>query len=423
MRLNIHDYSGHPFQVDLSRYLAGRGHEVLHGYATQYVTGHGNLTVGADDPDTLRIEGLSAERPMQKYDPVGRARFELSYADAWQEQLDREDFDVVVACNVPMFALARMRKYFTARRQPWVLWHQDVYSLGVGDEAGRRLPQPLAGIARAQVERIERAQVRAADRVVAIGDSFVLQYQRWGLGTGHVRVIPNWAPVNDVIPGQRDNAWTRRLDIASEPVRLLYAGTLGRKHNPRLLLDLLDGVKARGVDAMLLVCSEGVGADDLSAAAGDRSDVRVLGFQPVEEFSDVLASADAVVALLEPDAAQFCVPSKVLTHMCAGRPTIALMPESNPSAGDVRFTGGFVGTPTPEGAEGAAAWLASTCADQTALTRIGHACRTFAETRFDVHRIGQQFEDVFREVAKVPSGLEVGGPVDVVADDGVSSVA
>jgi colanic acid biosynthesis glycosyl transferase WcaI len=406
MRINLHDYSGHPFQVELSRYLASQGHEVLHGYATQYITGHGNLVVGPDDPATLRIEGLRAERPLLKYDPVGRTRFELSYAKAWQEQLDREDFDVVVACNVPMFALSRMRRYFARRRQPWVLWHQDVYSLGVGDEAGRRLPGPLANLARHRIERVEQAQVRAADRVVAIGDSFVAQYRAWGLPTDHVRVIGNWAPVGDLRPGQRDNAWTRRLNIPSEPVRLLYAGTLGRKHNPRLLLDILDGVQARGVDAILLVCSEGIGADDLAEAAGSRPDVRLLGFQPSAEFSDVLASADAVIALLEPDAAQFCVPSKVLSHMCAGRPTIALMPESNPSAGDVRSTGGYVGVPTTAGAQGAAEWLATTCTDPAALARIGSASRSFAETHFDVARIGAQFEAIFAEtVPRLANGV------------------
>ncbi|MCW2494339.1 glycosyltransferase family 4 protein [Jatrophihabitans sp.] len=423
MRLNLHDYSGHPFQVELSRYLAGRGHEVLHGYAMQYITGHGNLTVSPEDPSTLRIEGLRAEREMHKYDPVGRARFEFSYAKAWREQLDREDFDVVVACNVPLFALAAMRQYFARRRQPWVLWHQDIYSLGVGAEAGRRLPQPLSGAAKAQFERMERAQVRSADRVVAIGDGFVQQYQRWGLNADHVTVIPNWAPLQELTPGPRDNAWTQRMGIPSEPVRLLYAGTLGRKHNPMLLLELLDKVKARGVDAILLVCSEGVVADFLQEQAGDRTDVRVLGFQPAEDFSDVLASADAVIAVLEPDAAEFCVPSKVLSHMCAGRPTIALMPESNASANDVRFTGGYVGAPTPEGADGAAAWLAAARADETALARIGHACRNFAETRFDINTIGQRFEEILAEVAQRPVGLDDGTPLAIVTEDGVPNVA
>ena len=139
---NIHDYSGHPFQVQLSRDLAARGHDVLHGYSTQYVTGHGNLEVGPHDSPTLRIEGITAEAEMVKYSPVGRMRFEMSYAQAWQRALDEQSHDVVVTCNVPMFALARMRRYFERRNQRWVLWHQDVHSLGVAAEADRKLPGP-----------------------------------------------------------------------------------------------------------------------------------------------------------------------------------------------------------------------------------------------------------------------------------------
>jgi len=41
MRLLIHDYAGHPFQVQLSRELARRNHEVLHLYAGYNVTPHG----------------------------------------------------------------------------------------------------------------------------------------------------------------------------------------------------------------------------------------------------------------------------------------------------------------------------------------------------------------------------------------------
>jgi hypothetical protein len=49
MRVNLHDFTGHPFQVQLARALAARGHDVLHLYAGQYehrdpydhVVGHG----------------------------------------------------------------------------------------------------------------------------------------------------------------------------------------------------------------------------------------------------------------------------------------------------------------------------------------------------------------------------------------------
>ncbi|HJQ43228.1 MAG TPA: glycosyltransferase [Jatrophihabitantaceae bacterium] len=404
MRLNLHDFSGHPFQAQLSRNLAARGHSVLHGYSSQYITGHGRLEVGPHDPAGLRMAGLTASAPMVKYSPLGRTRFEIAYADAWRRQLETEPFDVVVACNVPLFALARMRRYFARRNQPWVLWHQDVYSLGVAAEAVRRLPKSVARAVGDRVQRIEQAQVESAAAVVAIGEPFRAQYEQWGVRTDHVRVIPNWAPLDELVPGERDNAWSRRQGLPVEPVRIMYAGTLGRKHNPLLLLELLNGVRARGLDAVLIVVSEGVGADDLKAAAGSRPDVRFLDYQPAEEMSNVLASADIMVALLEPDAAEFSVPSKVLSYLSAGRPTIALVPSGNPCADDVRAAGGFVAAPDADGAARAADWLTVTAANRAELSTLGHQARTIAAERFDIDRIGSEFEAILAEVADRGAG-------------------
>jgi colanic acid biosynthesis glycosyl transferase WcaI len=406
MRVHLHDFSGHPFQAQLSRHLASRGHDVVHGFSSQYITGRGRLETTPDDPDTLRFVGITADVPMIKYSPVGRARFERAYAKAWQQRLDNEAYDVVVACNVPLFALASMHRYFTRRRQPWVLWHQDVYSMGVGGEAARRLPGPVAAVVRNQVERIEAVQVRQADQVVAIGDGFLTQYERWGISRDGMHVIPNWAPLDDLVPGVRDNAWAARHGLPAEPVRIVYAGTLGRKHNPLLLLELLDAVRGRGIDAHLLVISEGVGADDLAAAAGDRPDVRIMGYQPAEDLSDVLASADVLVAILEPDAAQFSVPSKVLSYLSAGRPIIALVPDGNPSATDVLAAGGCVAEPNAAGARASAEWLAAQAAQTGSLQKLGARARALAEERFDIDRIGERFEDILHRAARsvvVPS--------------------
>lgn len=409
MRLNVHDFSGHPFQVQLSRTLSSRGHSVLHEYSAQYVTGRGNLEVAADDPGTLRIEGVHAEVPINKYDALGRMRFERSYAKQWQRRLDGAAFDAVVVCNVPLFALASMRRYFARRSQPWVLWHQDLYSLGVAAEIDRQLRAPLGAPLRGLVRGLERSQVRSAARVVAIGDEFVAQYRRWNLSTDHVDVIPNWAPLDEFLPGERDNAWACDQNLPADTVRLLYAGTLGRKHNPLLLLELLDAARALGVNASLVVCSEGEGADTLAAAAGDRADVRIIGYQPADRFSDVLATADAVIALLEPEAAAFSVPSKVLSYLAAGRPIIALIPKVNPAAADVQGVGGFVGDPTVAGARSAAEWLGHvTASGNGVLAHLGARARAFAEQRFAIDAITDRFESILHAAAR--RGGDADGP-------------
>jgi colanic acid biosynthesis glycosyl transferase WcaI len=406
MRLNLHDFSGHPFQVQLSRHLARRGHEVLHGFSSQYITGRGRVSVAERDPSSLRIEGVSTGAPMIKYSPLGRARFEVAYANAWRRQLEREHFDVVVACNVPLLAMARMRRYFLVRRQRWVFWHQDIYSAGMAAEAARRLPAAAAKSAARAFARAESALVRDANAVVAIGPAFIEQYRQWGLCLDHVNVIPNWAPLDEVVPAERDNAWAARQHLPREPVRLMYAGTLGRKHNPLLLLELLDTCQARGVDAILVVVSEGVGADDLAIAAAGRTDVRILGYQPAEDLSDMLGSADVHVALLEPEAARYSVPSKVHSYFSAARPTIALVPHGNPAATDVGEAGGFVGEPTRAGAREAAAWLSGVSADPHLLLKLGERARESAVERFDIDRIGTEFEDLLYDamnLARVPA--------------------
>ena len=402
MRINLHDYSGHPFQAQLARELAARGHEVVHTHAAQYETGHGQLKRLPGDPEGLEFESITALAPLIKYSPARRTRFEFSYAKAWRQRLETQDFDLVIACNIPLFALARMQPYFRRRRMPWMLWHQDIYSLGVAGVASRQLPPAAAAAVKELAQRLERNQVNAARTVVAIGDEFVRQYERWGVKTSHTHVIPNWAPVDELVPGPRENAWSRAQDLPSEPVRLLYAGTLGRKHNPALLVELLDDAKKRGVNAFLTVISEGVGADQIKEMCAGRTDVKILGYQDADHFSDVLASADILIALLEPDAANFSVPSKVLSYLSAGRPIIAMVPEGNPAALDVQEAGGCVAPPTSAGAVQAAGWLAGIKNDKAALQMLGRRSRAMAEQRFDIVRIGDQFEDILLDALGRP---------------------
>ena len=51
MDIVMHDYAGHPFQVQLSRELAYRGHHVRHQYCTSYTTGRGAVERRPDDPE------------------------------------------------------------------------------------------------------------------------------------------------------------------------------------------------------------------------------------------------------------------------------------------------------------------------------------------------------------------------------------
>ncbi|HJR89649.1 MAG TPA: glycosyltransferase family 4 protein [Aeromicrobium sp.] len=393
----IHDFAGHPFQADLARRLAARGHRVLHLSAAEYLSGKGRLQREPGDPETLTFDQIDVGRPLDKYSPADRIRWERAYGRATAERL--ADWPgVVITCNLPLLSMPAFVR--TARRTgvPWILWHQDVWSAAMADEASRRLPKPVAKPIATGFDRLEAWCTRQAGHVIAIGDAFTAVYRRWRVDPAKVSVIPNWAPLEDTVPGERDNPQAASIFAGTDAsdLRLLYAGTLGRKHNPGLLVDLLVAARAAGLPAVLAVVSQGEAADDLRAVAAERPDlpITIHPFQPAELLSETLASADVLVSLLEPEAAMFSIPSKVLTYMAAGRPLIGLMPTDNPAAADIAACGGFVGAPTPEGARRAADWLTRDARDPEVRDEIGKRTRAVAEEKFNPHRITSAFEDV-----------------------------
>ncbi|WP_319434981.1 glycosyltransferase family 4 protein [Mycobacterium sp. RTGN5] len=403
LRIHIHDWCGHTFQAQLSRELARRGLVVEHSYSSEYVGGKGRLELEPGDPETLSFTTVTAARPFEKYSPVGRLRYELSYADAWISRLNETRPDVVVICNTPLLTAERFRSWARRTQTPWVLWHQDIISLALGEELHRKLPNPIAQLGARTLSWLERRIVQSATRVVAIGDEFRRHYDRdWKLRRPGVSVIPNWAPLNEITPRPLDNPWSADWVTERGDVTLIYAGTLGRKHNPGLLVDLIKAVQERGVDARLVVASEGEGAEVIRTRMGEVpvAAIRVIDFQPAEQLSDMLSSGDILVAILEPGASKFSIPSKVLSYLAAGRPVLGLMPADNPAANDIVAAGGLVAPPTPQGIAQAAEWVAAIGDDGAVRAELGQRSRKLAEDKFDISHITDQFAKTLSAAAK-----------------------
>lgn len=395
MKITLHDFSGHPFQAELSRKLAAKGHEVEHVSAEQYVSGKGHLEVQPGDSPTLTFTGMSLNLPFQKYAPWGRVRFERAYAREWIKQLEASRPDAVIACNLPLISMFRFARHARRTKLPYVMWHQDIYSMGLADELRRRLPGPLARLGARAFVRMEAYCARHASHVVAIGEAFKGVYPAWKVEPARVSVIPNWAPLDKVFPVDRDNRRSGDLFPQSDTLRLVYAGTIGRKHNPRLLVELLRNALDNDIPASMVVVSQGEAADELAVAAeAEGMPLRVLPFQPADDLPDVLGSADVLVALLEPDATMFSIPSKVLSYMAAGRPILGLMPSDNPAACDITESGGIVVDPTELGAKSAGEWLAELASDPGVVTQIGSTTRETAERKFDVDKVAAEFEAI-----------------------------
>jgi glycosyltransferase involved in cell wall biosynthesis len=393
LRIVVHDYSGFPFPVQLSRELARRGHGVLHLHCPSYRAGKGDLELRADDPPTLEIEPVDMGAQFAKYAPATRLRQELSYGGKVGRRVTTEHPDLVLSGDTPLFAQTVILRNCRRLRIPFVFWLQDLTSIAMQLEAERRLPGGrMLGQA---VVGLERKALQRSSAVVAISEDFRQTLLAWGLPAEKLHVIENWAPVGELPVRPRENGWASRYGLNGKAV-LLYSGTLGLKHDPGLLHQLARAL----TEVTVVVASEGLGADWLRERPLDN--LLLLGFQPYDELPDVLGTGDVLLVILERDAGRFAVPSKVLSYLCAGRPLLAALPSDNLAAKVVEASGAGL-LVEPDDADGFVDRAQRLLGDPELRGRLGAAGRAYAERTFDVGAIADRFEEVIASVVPVSS--------------------
>jgi colanic acid biosynthesis glycosyl transferase WcaI len=386
LRIVVHDYSGHPFQVQLSRELARQGHDILHLYSASFETPKGGVLRRAEDPDNFCIEGLSLRIP--KYDHfVKRRSQEIRYGKLAAARIALFRPDLVLSANTPLDAQAVIQAETRRLGARFAFWLQDVYSEGIGGSL-RKLNFPGASAIGLWYRQLERRLLRASDAVIAITPDFVPLLDSWKVR--NVDVIENWAPRDELRPCPQDNPWSRAHDLAGKFV-FLYSGTLGLKHNPSVLLDLAAAVP----DSTVAVLSEGANADWLRFAAAERSltNFRSLPLQPYELMPEVLSTGSVLMAILDEDAGAFSVPSKVLSYLCVGRPLLLSVPAKNAAARLV--WGNSAGLVVPPSDSQAFALAGQRLrADPLLRERCGDNALRYAGQKFDIERIGERFAEV-----------------------------
>jgi glycosyltransferase involved in cell wall biosynthesis len=401
MRIYLHDYAGHPFQVQLARALASRGHTVRHGYSSTNVTPHGRLGRHDDDPVEFELDAIALTRVIDKTQNSmtglrARRRSEREYGNRVVAHLSRFKPDVVIAANTPLDALNAIQSWCGANDVPLVNWLQDLISVAAHKLLRRRIPV-FGALAGRYYLAVERRILRRSDAIVVITEDFRPILRRWGISAARVTAIENWAPIDELPIRPQANSWSRTHGLDDRRV-LLYSGTLGLKHNPELLLRLAERFRDdEGI--RVVVITEGPGAEWLRerAAGAGLENLLLLPYQPFEFLPDVLGTAAVLLAVLEPDAGVYSVPSKVLTYLCAARPLLLAVPDENLAARIVtRIGAGVLVSPTePESFVEAAERL---LANDALRDEAGRRAREYAEETFDVVRIADRFEAVLKAV-------------------------
>lgn len=388
MNIVVHDYAGHPFQVELSRVLAKRDHFVTHIYFSGDSGPKGEMCRLDSDSDTLKFCPIEINVAYSKTNFLKRRFDDIEYGKRVADFISSEKPDVFFSGNTPTEAQEIIVKACRRNNCKFIYWCQDFYSIAATEILKRKL-SVFGAMIGFYYRFLERRQMIWADHIILITDRFFFQTDKWGISRSKISVIPNWGALDKIDVLDKSTSWSEANSLDPDLKRVLYSGTLGLKHNPDLLLTLA----SRNPEVEVLVIATGVGADYLQGLDSLPINLRVLPLQPFEVFAQVLSSADVFVAVIEKEAGKYSVPSKVLSYMCAGRPIVLSAPKENLSAKIVGDSGsGLVVEPDDPVAFATA--VSSLLNDSAAMEKASKSARRYAEKHFKVEEIASKFETI-----------------------------
>ncbi|WP_260610786.1 glycosyltransferase [Sphingomonas sp. IC081] len=206
VKILLADYSGHPFQVQLARELARRGHTVRHVYSASFQTPKGNLTHQPGDPEGFEIVPVRNVAVFAKGTFYARRRQEIEIGHAFARQVADFRPDAVVSNNAPLDTQRVFQKAASRYGAKFVFWLQDIYSEAISRVIPRKLPVAGHAIA-AWYRHLEFSMLKSSDRIVAITQDFVPILTAKGVASDRIAVIENWAPADELPHYPRDNDW------------------------------------------------------------------------------------------------------------------------------------------------------------------------------------------------------------------------
>jgi colanic acid biosynthesis glycosyl transferase WcaI len=386
---------------ELGRWLASRGHAVTVLAAPPY---YPQWRV-ADDyrPQRWLRERLSGVEVLRAplYVPhrvtgKGRLLQELSFgisslrwwADLWQRRWDA----VLTICPPLQSGLIPV---WLARRQriPFIYHIQD-FQLDAARELGILRWSPFFAL----FARLERFCLAQADVVTTISQAMAARLRDKGTLGEKVRVLPNWADLDSIQPGSRNNPLRQEMGLNTEVI-VLYAGNLGEKQGLETVLEAA-ALTRRNPKICYVLAGEGAVKTRLMALAQQQGlgNLHFLPLQSNKRFPLLLAAADIHLVIQRRKASDLLMPSKLANILAAGRPFIATaLPETE--LGRVTLASGAGALVAPEEPRDLARAILKLTADDNEREMMGKRARSYAEAELGRDNILAQWEQL---LARLP---------------------
>ena len=260
-----------------------------------------------------------------------RALYEGSWvASSLPVLLGRRDVDLVMGV-IPNLGAAALAATAAARyRTPYVLLFQDI----VG-RAAERTGISGAGRVAGPIASVENWLARRASAVAIVADGFRDYFLQGGVDPSRIHRVRNPARLS---PPATDRASVRRrMNWAKDEFIVLHSGAISYKQGLEGLLRTADHARNQPKLRFILQ-GEGSMRTELEKLAQQLRLPNVT-FAPLaaeEDYSSILAAADALLLYQRPSVRNMSMPAKLGSYFAAGVPVLAAVDKEDDTAAEIR---------------------------------------------------------------------------------------
>jgi glycosyltransferase involved in cell wall biosynthesis len=300
--------------------------------------------------------------------------------------------DLILCMSDPPFMPGFARVVAQRFRVPYVAIVQDVFP-EIAVELGR-LSNPV--IVRT-LDSVVSMGLRGAARVVAIGETMRQRLVEKGVEPARIVVIRNWVDADQLVPADKDNAWSREHDLADKFV-VMHSGNVGYAQN----LDLLVRASTflRDLDNVRFVII-GNGAKKLELMAlAERLDADNIIFMPYQDKEVLplsLSTGDIHFVGLARRLSGYIVPSRMNGVLSVARPVLVAAERDSEIVSVVETSDAGVTIPA-----GRAELLAGAIRDayegKYDLAEMGRRGRKYVEQEIDRPVAIQRYRELVHEL-------------------------
>ena len=310
-------------------------------------------------------------------------------------------YDVAVVSTMPPVLMAAATRVGSRITGTSVIYHMmDVYpELAVISGMVRE------GLLTKWLRAVDRKNCSRAARVVVLSEDMRDTVAARGTPVGNVEILNNFQLESFAGEGVVPEG----LEKPAGSFRLMFAGNIGRFQGLETLIEaiaLLDDLP----DLRLDILGDGIARRALERQAADRLGRRVFfhGYQPIENATCVIATADLSLITLNPEVIRMAYPSKTMTYLGVGSPVLVVVEQESSLARMVEEEG--VGYFSPQGDAAALAdAVRRAYRRRDELAAMGLRARELAEREFTASAVVPRWIRLFAEIADERATAPAGG--------------